>query len=544
MFEDLGGHDDNPSGGAMMNPTDLQAFLTSVRKANFIDYLDPMGETAQQALDRRIKWANRNQRDPSHGDEAEFLLRNTDALRQVVLDELLNDDEGWVEEADAGTGWGQPTPYGSSRREDKITSLDMADLPATDAGTDEDPSSGGIMRMDDVSVPPATTRTETPDELPEDLVRDIWNKNAPDGSPPAEEEWPEQDTDPKASPAGVDSDVPEIDVAAVEIPAVRGASVGFSAEKRDEGDSSWAHGWNDTPAPAQRSEEPPPSEDAKWVTHEENEPEPTPLPAPRSAPALIATPPSLEVPKPKTALSIRASQNRPKAAPLPSGSRSGLLIVVILLLVSAAGGAAWWLLAGPGAAAPELTATDPKPAPEEPAPAPEPEPVPEPDEIPEPEPADAGDDDDVALAATPAPAPAPRPTPASAPVAAPAPAPAPAPQPKPVAAPAPQPEPEPDAPEAPPMLTGSWAGIAANQNFELTIESQIARSFSGQAQLMNDSGEYESFSILGKVEVGGAFSFSQKGGGAQFKGQAKGVRLSGTVTLADGTAGKFSLIGS
>ena len=93
------------------------------------------------------------------------------------------------------------------------------------------------------------------------------------------------------------------------------------------------------------------------------------------------------------------------------------------------------------------------------------------------------------------------------------------------------------------MLTGSWVGIAANHSFELVVESQIGRSFSGKAQIMNDDGEWDSFSILGKVDATGALSFSQKGGGASFKGQSKG-RLSGTVTLADGTSGKFSLIGS
>jgi len=535
-----------------MDPAVLQAFLASVRKANFIDYLDPMGETAQQALDRRIKWASRNRRDPSHGDEAEFLLQYQDGLRQVVLDELLNDDEGWVEDTDAGTGWGQPTPYGSSRREDKVTSLDVDDLEADPTSTEEPHEGAAIMRMEDVSVPPAKTRTETPDELPEDLVRDIWNKNAPEGSPSATEEWPEQDTDPNLS-ADPEPEVAPITDLHVEVPAVRRSAVGFSAEQRDEGDSSWAHGWNDTPAPAERAEEPPPPSQTSWVTHdedEENEPEPTPLPAPRTAPALIATPPNLDVPKPKTALSIRASQNRPKTAASPAGGRGRIIgLLILILLVAGGGGAGWWFLAGPGATPTTPTDAEPVPVPEAPAPAPEP--APEPDVVPEPEPVEGdGDDDDAAVAAAPEPtpepapqvrpAPRPAPAPAPAPVAAPAPAPAPAP----VAAPAPEPEPEPDAPEAPPMLTGTWAGIAANRNFELKIESQIARSFSGQAQLMNDAGEYESFSILGKVEVGGAFSFSQKGGGAQFKGQAKGVRLSGTVTLADGTAGKFSLIGS
>ena len=96
----------------------------------------------------------------------------------------------------------------------------------------------------------------------------------------------------------------------------------------------------------------------------------------------------------------------------------------------------------------------------------------------------------------------------------------------------------------PPMLTGTWAGIAANQSFELVVESQIGRSFSGKARLMSDAGEWESFSVLGKVDSEGAFSFSQKGGGAHFNGQSKGIRMSGTATLASGATGQFSLIGS
>ena len=92
-------------------------------------------------------------------------------------------------------------------------------------------------------------------------------------------------------------------------------------------------------------------------------------------------------------------------------------------------------------------------------------------------------------------------------------------------------------------MNGTWAGIAASTSFELTVDSQsTGGSFAGNARIMNESGEWDSFPILGSITVDGTVKFAQQGGGHSFKGALKGIKTSGTVTLADGTAGKFSLI--
>jgi hypothetical protein len=67
-----------------VSPDALGSFLASVRKTSFIDYLDPLGEEAAEALERRLQWAQRSLDDPAYADEARFLLEHAAALRAVV----------------------------------------------------------------------------------------------------------------------------------------------------------------------------------------------------------------------------------------------------------------------------------------------------------------------------------------------------------------------------------------------------------------------------------------------------------------------------
>jgi hypothetical protein len=83
-----------------MTDKELNTFLASVRRTRFVDYLDPLGETAHTAFDRRLSWARVSQHDPAYAEEARFLLGNMDALRDMLRRELEQDD--WVEEVVAG----------------------------------------------------------------------------------------------------------------------------------------------------------------------------------------------------------------------------------------------------------------------------------------------------------------------------------------------------------------------------------------------------------------------------------------------------------
>ena len=90
-----------------MREHQLNAFLASVRRARFVDYLDPLGETAQNAFERRLSWARVSQHDPAYADEARFLLENAEDLREILRRELAEDD--WVEQAEVGGEWGAPS---------------------------------------------------------------------------------------------------------------------------------------------------------------------------------------------------------------------------------------------------------------------------------------------------------------------------------------------------------------------------------------------------------------------------------------------------
>ena len=81
-----------------MNQESLNKFLATVRRTRFIDYLDPIGVTAQEALAQRIRWAQRNLDDPQHGEEAAFLLSHAKDLAEVLKKELEVDaDDEWTD---------------------------------------------------------------------------------------------------------------------------------------------------------------------------------------------------------------------------------------------------------------------------------------------------------------------------------------------------------------------------------------------------------------------------------------------------------------
>lgn len=97
-----------------MEPADLNRFLAVVRKTRFIDYLDPIGMTAEEALEQRLKWARRNQDNPERERECEFLLANSDALRELVRSESEAPEE-WIEAVEAGMDAPSPVWGGDTR---------------------------------------------------------------------------------------------------------------------------------------------------------------------------------------------------------------------------------------------------------------------------------------------------------------------------------------------------------------------------------------------------------------------------------------------
>ncbi len=68
-----------------MDEREFEQFLKSVRHQDFASYLQPReGESLPQALERRIQWAGRVRNSDRFGQEALFLLKNQQQLRQRV----------------------------------------------------------------------------------------------------------------------------------------------------------------------------------------------------------------------------------------------------------------------------------------------------------------------------------------------------------------------------------------------------------------------------------------------------------------------------
>ncbi|MCA9566775.1 MAG: hypothetical protein KC656_02995, partial [Myxococcales bacterium] len=140
----------------------LQQFLSSVRCERFIDYLDPIGETAEEALARRVRWARMTRNDPAHADEAMFLLQHEGELRHVLTRELDAEDS-WVEGVSAGqefggTHWAREGETTRLEAHEPSPGTGTLDPEATDDDSDEEPltdgpvTGTGIMRMEDITL--------------------------------------------------------------------------------------------------------------------------------------------------------------------------------------------------------------------------------------------------------------------------------------------------------------------------------------------------------------------------------------------------------
>ncbi len=88
---------------------------------------------------------------------------------------------------------------------------------------------------------------------------------------------------------------------------------------------------------------------------------------------------------------------------------------------------------------------------------------------------------------------------------------------------------------------GKWSGVGpGGTNILVVIDSQNGGGFAGTADVGGASAP-----IIGSCTPDGGIKFSQQGGGANFGGSVSiGIKMSGTVTLSDGTSGKFTIIKS
>ena len=122
-----------------MDKADLNRFLAGVRKTRFIDYLDPIGESAGQAFDRRLKWAERSKDDPQHADEAAFLVENRDDLRALVkAEEAAGQGDDWDVEygdvSDAPSSSGVRVGGAIQGRSESLEDMGTDEPQATDRG--------------------------------------------------------------------------------------------------------------------------------------------------------------------------------------------------------------------------------------------------------------------------------------------------------------------------------------------------------------------------------------------------------------------------
>ena len=79
-----------------MDDAQLQQFLRLVGCDSLVEYVDPVGETVIEALNRRLKWAERYADDPRKREEAQFLLNHATELQQLAKDA----DNQWDDDGD------------------------------------------------------------------------------------------------------------------------------------------------------------------------------------------------------------------------------------------------------------------------------------------------------------------------------------------------------------------------------------------------------------------------------------------------------------
>ncbi len=238
----------------------LQRFLTSVRCDRLIDYLDPIGETAEEALARRIRWARMTRNDPAHADEAMFLLQHEQPLKDVLQREL-NEDSGWVEGVDPGTeyqsdsSWsrdggastvfGGPgsTPAPAANREaapgDDFESSAADEEPTAEQEVSrEEPGvyETGIMRIEDITLDDINERLGedlqealAADEDGLDSFDDVDSSSESEGQAPAADAGADGE-DGEADEEDVDDDTSEVSVPGENLVDVSMIDDGFGSD--------------------------------------------------------------------------------------------------------------------------------------------------------------------------------------------------------------------------------------------------------------------------------------------------------------------------
>jgi hypothetical protein len=510
----------------------LQQFLSSVRCDRFIDYLDPIGETADEALARRVRWARMTRNDPAHADEAMFLLQHERDLKQVVTREL-DAESTWVEGVSAGQEFGG-THW--SRESGETTRYEQAVVTETLIPDDDDDDAfqSGIMRLEDVSSddpwgepPPEEEAHLEPDITLDQPTTVASSLLQPRGRVRTASPAMRRNTAPTLSTSLEMPTLPPLD----EFEQRRQAAVQADNEATD---------------PSAR----PTPELARAIAAAAAGD--TPAPAPDVAPTDPATPPRTQ-----------AQTTRDDERGVPWG-----IIGAVVGLLAAGGLALAFVAPGPAEdprvtdapsqptvptpvvpvapSTPEpalteppepTTATAPEPTPTEPEPVPSaPEPVPT---EPEPAPSKPAPSTPEPPPSTPEPAPStPEPAPSSPKPASSTPEPAPS-SPKPASStpqPAPSmPEPAPTSADLTPSvpvsavgdMKGLWGGTLGPNGFLLRIQSQDGARFTGSAEVMDPDGSRR-YAVTGTFGEG---SVRFAGQGVTFSGSAAAHAMSGTMTL-------------
>ncbi|MEM6926865.1 MAG: hypothetical protein AAF602_08065 [Myxococcota bacterium] len=194
-----------------MTEQELDAFLAKVRHTRLVDYLDPLGETAQNAFERRLSWARVTQHDPAYADEARFLLDHAEALREVLREELVQDD--WVEDASAGSEFSGGAPVARRNlltERERVTTVFGAEDLSDEAETthanlarraalgdpDDEPTTVGDPRETARAVARADRSLVSFDEDPDDVLTAVGPARSP-------EELGPDDVDPFDAPTTV-----------------------------------------------------------------------------------------------------------------------------------------------------------------------------------------------------------------------------------------------------------------------------------------------------------------------------------------------------
>lgn len=434
-----------------MNPESLNKFLATVRRTRFIDYLDPIGVTAQEALAQRLRWARRHLDDPKHGEEAAFLVTHAEALVVVLRTEQETDaDDEWT---DVFSAVNADSPLLTWMRRDDVPDSGTASAPPARAAAAKPDDALHLSRLEDITPPPMDA-TEVERALDEAAAGKVAEARRVEEVQAADEETSDAET--------------------------------LVVDRGRLGIPGRLHQRTPTPAPVARTGSPAPSRVQAIAA-------PTPSLRRRS----VEPPPPRTPPPAPSDDAVEEEESASPVVPLLVGASALLLAAVAAALFlfgdRLAPGPVRATLPSPVVVqAPADDATtdavaDALPAPERadavalepPAPValtePEPEPVVEP--VPEPEPVVAAAPEPV-IAPVPAPAPAPEPLSASKSA------------PTPVAAPAPAAAPEPPAPRPADMpdLTGSWAGEAGGAPLRLRLQSAGGSRLSGTAEVDRPDG--------------------------------------------------------